>query len=365
VISPNNPAVAHIIATLKQHHATGTLAQGPVAALADALALTMQDTTAYAIQHTGVATSVAPSALVQAFHPHALADALALLRTVRGEPAPKVMVYAHDRWAGVDGIGVNSEEISQFDVAWAAPAPKAPPAPPVPPAPPAPPAPPVPQAPAPAASIAVPDSVLSALAAVNALPQAVAVEVYPDVEPVAVTPAEQVVITGGAAPIQTPTGPLPIEKERSPGAEIVPIVAQEPTRWYPGVPAPADIAPAPQPGKGRPKVSPFAKAHPPRKKVGSPSPFWRDMQPMIEGLFILGPANCPPDNTLGTLESFTQLVHVVRNALSTIEQGTRVGDVQAWLDDVWAQIIESPAWPAIEHSLTKYNAAGDGEEGGE
>jgi hypothetical protein len=254
-----------------------------------------------------------------------------------------------DAWKPIDSIPVNSEDIERFDVAWAKPVPKAPAAPPPPPAPPAPPA--IPQPPVAPATIAVPDTVLSALAALDGV--------------VPVREAEEVIIptTGQPAPILTlvSSQPLPPEKEHAGTPEPVAVVAQEPTRWYPGIPAPADIAPAGIPGKGRPKLSPFAKQHPPRKKVGSPSPFWRDMQPMIHGLFVLGPANCPPDNTLGTLESFTQLVHVVRGALGSLDQGATVGDVQNWLDDVWAQITESPAWPAIEASLVKYNAADSGE----
>ena len=358
MINSNNPGVPQLLATLKQHALTGTLAQGPTAAVADALALTMQDTTAYTLQHSGVASSVAPSVLVAAFHPHVLADTLAVLRVARGEPAPALMVYT-DKWVGIDAIPVNAEDLARYDLAWARPAPAVPAPPPVPPAPPAPP---VPSAAVGSPGIAVPDELSRALAALDAAPAAAApVGLVREAETVTIPTTGQ-----PAAIIESATGqPLPVEKERAAPCEIVPIVAQEPTRWYAGVPAPADIAPGPTNGKGRPKLSPFAKAHPPRKKVGTPSPFWRDMQPMIEGLFVLGPANCPPDNTLGTLESFVQLVHVVKGALGAVEPDVPVGNVQDWLDDVWGQITESPAWPAIEASLAKYNAAGTGEGEGE
>lgn len=324
MITYNNPSLPHLLAALAPHR------QQAVSLLDKALLLTMQEPSNYTLLHSGVAQEVTPAGLVAAFHPHVLADALALVCRARGETVPLVQVYT-DQWQQVSAVTVTEADVthyaSEYRLVRAAPPP--------------PPAPPVPAAPAAPATLTVPESVLAALAAVEGVTEPAA-PAAPQAAPV-------------AEPVPTPTPPAPRAAPAAPVAEPVPVVAQHPVRWHKGVPAPADLAPAPAGGKGRPRLSPFAKAHPLRKRVGQASPFWRDMQPMIGKLFVVGPAETPESNALSQLESFVQLVLLVRRALAPLPDDTTVGTLRDWLDDVYGQIEQSPAWPAIEHAIERYN----------
>lgn len=126
------------------------------------------------------------------------------------------------------------------------------------------------------------------------------------------------------------------------------------TVYFTGVPAPCTLAVEDHHGRGRPRRSPFDKAHPVRKRVGAPSPFWRDMQPLLPRLLHERPDSLT-DTSLGSLEAYAQCVHVLRTALHRLDPTTPIGSVQAWLEQMHQLIAQCPAGEAITDTLNKLN----------
>lgn len=124
----------------------------------------------------------------------------------------------------------------------------------------------------------------------------------------------------------------------------------------------ATLEPQQTEGKGRPSKSAFDTPHPARKRVGAPSPFFRDMLPMADFVFSERPNNVVGAKSLSSLESYAQLLYVLSRALSSAPADVTAGELLEWVTEVRSLIEASPAGAAITHSQATYNAPPDGND---